>query len=131
MKLNTVHVFDVARAIYFAARKAPPGSVFNLADHGNTDQGRIVGIVGRLFGIETAFVGTMMSNIAAVREHRDMILRGGLCRVAARARAPLAPTRTTFHVQPFVVAQTRYGGQRRERYAPRPMACNVEGGGHS
>ena len=26
LKLNTVHVFDVARAVYWAARKAEPGT---------------------------------------------------------------------------------------------------------
>ena len=62
-----LHVFDVARAIYFAARKAPPGSIFNLADKGDTDQGRVVRIVCALFGVEAAYAGTLMSNLANVR----------------------------------------------------------------
>lgn len=66
LKLNTVHVFDVARAIYFAARKAPAGSVFNLADKGDTDQGRVVRIVCALFNVEAAYAGTIMSNLAQV-----------------------------------------------------------------
>ena len=65
-KLNTVHVFDVARAIYWAARKAEPGSVFNLSDKGDTDQGRVAALVGRLFAIETGFYGTMINSLAKV-----------------------------------------------------------------
>ena len=37
--MNTVHVFDVVRALYFLARKADAGSVWNLADKGDTSEG--------------------------------------------------------------------------------------------
>ena len=67
LKINTVHVYDVARAIYWAARKAEPGAVFNLADKGDSDAGRVSAALGRIFSIETGFLGSMMSNIAKVR----------------------------------------------------------------
>lgn len=66
MKMSTVHVFDVARSIYWAAKKAAPGAVFNLADKGDTDQGKITGMLGSIFGIDTGFYGSIKSNMAAV-----------------------------------------------------------------
>lgn len=64
LKLNTVHVFDVARAIYFAAKKIEAGSTFNLADKADTDQGKLNGFLGAIFGIETGFHGSVVSNLA-------------------------------------------------------------------
>lgn len=64
---NTVHVFDVVRAIYFAARKLEPGTTWNLADGGKTDQGQLVALLGGLFGIKTGFYGTTMSMLARVK----------------------------------------------------------------
>lgn len=39
IKINTVHVRDVVRALYFLFKRAPPKSTWNLADKGNTSQG--------------------------------------------------------------------------------------------
>jgi hypothetical protein len=36
LRCNTVHVFDVVRALYFLARKADAGTLWNLADKGDT-----------------------------------------------------------------------------------------------
>lgn len=66
LKCNTVHVFDVARAVYFVARKADVGSVWNLADKGNTDQARLASAISTVFGIETGFVGSMKTTLASV-----------------------------------------------------------------
>lgn len=67
LKLNTVHVFDVVRAIYFVARKADGGAVFNLADKGDTDAGKVSAALGSIFGIETGFHGSVKSNLAAMK----------------------------------------------------------------
>lgn len=40
--------------------------VFNLADQGDTDQGKLVAVLGRLFGIETGFYGSVVSNLMRV-----------------------------------------------------------------
>lgn len=64
LRLNTVHVADVARACWLAARGAPPGSVFNLADAGDLSQGRLNEHLAALFGIRTGFLGTIVSNLA-------------------------------------------------------------------
>jgi nucleoside-diphosphate-sugar epimerase len=64
MKLSTVHVFDVARAIVHAARKVEAGGVFNIADKGETDVGKINAFLGSIFSIQTGFMGTVKSNLA-------------------------------------------------------------------
>ena len=67
VKLATVHVFDVARAAVFAARKLPAGAVYNLADKGDSDAGKLTALVARAFGIEAGFAGSIKSNMAALR----------------------------------------------------------------
>lgn len=84
LKVNTVHVDDVARAMWAAMewqQRGQPGwdaasmgatPVFNIVDHTDTDQGRITKYVSEIFGIETGFVGQMLSTFA--RLHMDNVL---------------------------------------------------------
>lgn len=37
-KTNTVHVYDVARAIWHVCFHGSPGEIYNLADKGDTSQ---------------------------------------------------------------------------------------------
>lgn len=67
LKVNTVHVFDVARAIYTTARKAEAGTIWNVSDKGETDQGLVSSVLANVFGIEVGFVGTMKSNLAKLK----------------------------------------------------------------
>jgi len=62
--LNTVHVRDVANALWHLATNGKPGSVYNLADESNTSQGTICPILESLFGIKTGFMGAMKSKMA-------------------------------------------------------------------
>ncbi|RHZ50555.1 hypothetical protein Glove_495g26 [Diversispora epigaea] len=71
LKINTVHVTDVCRALWHIAKwyesndKAGKGPViYNLADKGNTDQERINKRIGSVFDIPTGFFGTITSNFA-------------------------------------------------------------------
>jgi len=64
LKLNTVHVRDVAKAIYLVAMKGEIGKVYNLADKGDTDQGKINAVLEKIFQIQTGFQGTIISNLA-------------------------------------------------------------------
>jgi len=66
LQLNTVHVEDVAQAIYLAATKGKSGAIFNLADKGNLTQGALNTMLGKMFGIETGCLGSMVSNLARV-----------------------------------------------------------------
>lgn len=42
-------------------------AVFNLADKGDTDQGKLAAAISAVFGVETGFVGTIKSNLAALK----------------------------------------------------------------
>ena len=74
LRINTVHVIDVARALTtigeFALdpnRKAVVlRQVFNLADKGDTDQEKVNVILRKLYGIQTGYQGTIISNLARV-----------------------------------------------------------------
>jgi hypothetical protein len=66
MVMATVHVFDVARAAVHAARKGRAGGLFNLADKGATDQGKICALLAGIFGIQHSFFGSVKSNLASL-----------------------------------------------------------------
>ena len=99
LKINTVHVEDVARALWAASEwrannstipasstptlsrrptlggkgeEAPSGNVpiFNIVDHGETNQGQLAGIISKVFDIKTGFQGTIISQFAKMNlEH--------------------------------------------------------------
>lgn len=99
LRMNTVHVFDVARAIYVAARKGEAGTTWNLADKGETDQGTVSRYLGSIFGIEVGFYGSMMSNLAklkmdtVVEQANDTHLAPwlGMLKEAGIKNTPLSP----------------------------------------
>jgi nucleoside-diphosphate-sugar epimerase len=64
LRLNTVHVRDVAKAIFLIATKAPEKEIYNLADSSDTDQGSVNAFIATLFGIKTDFMGAIQSSLA-------------------------------------------------------------------
>jgi nucleoside-diphosphate-sugar epimerase len=76
LRTNTVHIHDVARALWdiatwYAAGKASwdeasMGKVptFNVVDDGKTCQGNMMDIIGEIFKIETGFQGSLISTFA-------------------------------------------------------------------
>ncbi|KAG0007057.1 hypothetical protein BGZ65_010259 [Modicella reniformis] len=68
--INTVHVDDVSRAIWHSANwyvssdKQGSPVIFNLADSNCTTQESVNTHIRSLFGIETGFQGTVISNMA-------------------------------------------------------------------
>ena len=67
LKINTVHVEDVVQGIWHvctAKDGVPNNSIFNLVDKGDTTQGTMSAILGKLFGIKTDFYGKLISNFA-------------------------------------------------------------------
>jgi len=64
LKINTVHVNDVVRAIWHLHDHGTSGQVFNLVDKGDTDQGRLNELMHELYGIETSFLGKAKSTLA-------------------------------------------------------------------
>jgi len=56
LKMNTVHVKDVAKAIWFLTNHAESGSIWNLADKNDTDQGKVNEWLEQIYGIKTKFL---------------------------------------------------------------------------
>ena len=100
MRLNTVHVRDCASALWTLAACAEPGTIYNIADSGDTTQGVISKAIGEYFGIKTGFVGTLLSAAAAklgmdtiVRDTNDrhMTPWGELKKIHRLGSTPLTP----------------------------------------
>lgn len=80
---NTVHISDVARALFtiadwYAVQNKPNwdeksmGKVptFNIVDKGETTQGKLAEIIGQIFGIETGFQGQLISTFAKLNMNK-------------------------------------------------------------
>ena len=100
LKMNTVHVFDVCKAIWLASTKLKVGSVFNLADKNNTDQGKINEILKEIFQIKTGFYGKMLSTgakavglktIAETANEKHLKPWSELCKKSDIPSTPLSP----------------------------------------
>lgn len=99
LKINTVHVRDVAKALWHVSQKGQLGAIYNLADKNDTDQGNFNEILSKIFGIETGFAGNIVSNLAKVNfksvteEVNDKHLKpwSDLCKAAGILNTPLTP----------------------------------------
>jgi len=60
-KINTVHVSDVARALWHLAANGKVGEVYNLADKNDTDQHKLNPLLEKIFGIKTGHMGMITS----------------------------------------------------------------------
>lgn len=100
LKINTVHVRDCVKGLWVLATKADKGTVWNLADKGNTDQGRVNDILAKIFSIKTGFLGSAKSNAAKLAGMKnvcefvnDKHLKpwSDLCKAAKIENTPLTP----------------------------------------
>ena len=71
LRINTVHVLDVAKAVWHTANwyvgnDKTGAYVFNLADDNDTDQEAVNAHIRAIFGIETGFQGKLISQMAKV-----------------------------------------------------------------
>ncbi|XP_058798681.1 UDP-glucose 4-epimerase isoform X2 [Phymastichus coffea] len=65
LKMNTVHVRDVVRAMWHVATKPNAvGQIYNLVDNGNSTQGSISSIISEIFNINHDYWGNTLSSIA-------------------------------------------------------------------
>jgi len=77
LRVNTVHITDVTRALFsiadwYAVEKQPNWDaksmgkmpIFNIVDSGQTSQGTMAEIIGQIFGIKTGFQGQLVSTFA-------------------------------------------------------------------
>lgn len=99
LKINTVHVRDVTKALWIISQKGALGAVYNLADKADLDQGKFNKVLEKIFKIETGFLGSVMSNLAKVNfkgvteEVNDKHLKpwSELCKGASIVNTPLTP----------------------------------------
>jgi len=100
LRLNTVHVNDVVRAIWHLHDHGNSGQIFNLCDKNDTDQGKINTCLEELYGIKTSFLGKTKSSIAkalGMKQLTDMVndkhLKpwSDLCKSKGVVDTPLTP----------------------------------------
>ncbi|XP_066994011.2 uncharacterized protein [Anabrus simplex] len=64
LKMNTVHVVDLCRAIWFLAlRDDTRGQIYHIVDQGDTTQGIVSSLVSDIFNINHDYWGTTLSKI--------------------------------------------------------------------
>lgn len=84
IKVNTIHIHDVCRALGFLIQKSQPFSMYNLVDDGDTTYGDIVSIISELFNIQVKFAGkvkTLMAKIfldGIISAHNNKYLKNWL-----------------------------------------------------
>ncbi|KAJ3415393.1 hypothetical protein HDV05_004987 [Chytridiales sp. JEL 0842] len=109
LRINTVHVTDVARALWAVCATKEEGGlrtsawsgveVWNLADKGDTDQGAVNACLQKMYGIETGFQGTLISqfaklNLDSVTEdvnEKHLEPWSELCKNGGVSNTPLTP----------------------------------------
>jgi len=72
-KINTVHVKDVARALWHVAINAGAHEVFNLADKNDTEQKKLNAILEKVFGIQTGSMGLITSEAAKLMTTESLL----------------------------------------------------------
>jgi len=70
---NTVHVKDVVKAIWFLTAKGDTGSVWNLVDSNETDQGKINALLEEVFGIKTGFLNSVAMLAAKALKTKHLV----------------------------------------------------------
>lgn len=99
LRINTVHVLDVCRAIWHACTTLPAGALYNLADKTDTTQGSLNALLESMFGIETGFQPSLVSSAAQMAmktvagEINEQHLNpwSELCQSAGITNTPLTP----------------------------------------
>lgn len=79
LHMNTVHVRDVARAMWHVAiRQDTLNQTYNLVDEGDSTQGSISSIISEIFNINHDYWGTAMSTLAKVSRMKIFIRQKSL-----------------------------------------------------
>jgi len=99
-KINCVHVKDVCRAIWHVAVNGSPKSVYNLSGKDELDQRKLNVFLEKLFGIQTAQLGTLKSEAIKIMSMDTILeeINGAhlptwikLCNEAKLDYSPLSP----------------------------------------
>lgn len=74
LKLNTVHVKDLCRAMWFVcSRDDTLNQIYNVVDDGDTTQGVVTEIVSDMFKINFDYYGNTLSNIVKVSKNLNKL----------------------------------------------------------
>ncbi|KAL0881351.1 hypothetical protein ABMA27_001228 [Loxostege sticticalis] len=101
LKMNTVHVRDVCRAIWTLAFKPEANKqIYNVVDDANSTQGSLAELVSNIFKINHDYYGTAIStlaknDIASVAEEandKHLTAWADICRKYSLAHTPLEPS---------------------------------------
>jgi nucleoside-diphosphate-sugar epimerase len=99
LRINTVHVTDVCRALLLIAQKAKKGDIYNLADSGDTSQETVASFLRDIYQIKTDYQGSVISNFAMLNlesvteDINDKHLQpwSELCKAKGISSTPLTP----------------------------------------
>ncbi|CAG9120794.1 unnamed protein product [Plutella xylostella] len=100
LKLNTVHVTDLCRAIWHVGTRSDTvGKIYNVVDEANSSQGSLAEIVSEIFKINHDYYGTAISTLAktdlasVAEEANDKHLTAwaDICRRYSLSHCPLEP----------------------------------------
>jgi len=89
---STVHARDVAKALWFLTTKGDNGSIWNLADGAETDQGKVNGLLEEVYGIKTGFINTVKMTAAKALKTKMLV-----------------EYVNDMHLKPFSEAMKKYG----------------------
>jgi len=73
LRINTVHVKDVARALHFLCTHGDSGAIFNLADENDTNQGKANKILEEIYGINTEFLNSIKMTAASAMGSKFLV----------------------------------------------------------
>jgi len=99
LRINTVHVKDVCKALLLLAQKGKKGEIYNLADSGDSSQETVNAILRDIYGIKTDYQGSVISQFAQLNlesvteEINDKHLQpwSVLCKSNGITTTPLTP----------------------------------------
>jgi len=100
LRMNTVHVLDVCTALWFLTTHGSSGDVYNLADSGETDQGKVNKHLEAIFKIKTGFMGNIksklatavaMKTVAETANEKHLKPWSYLCKAKSITNTPLTP----------------------------------------
>jgi len=64
MRINTVHIQDVVRALWHLTTNGTVGQIYNLCDKNDTTQGSVNELLTSIFGIKISCLGSIKTNLA-------------------------------------------------------------------
>jgi len=99
LKVNTVHVNDVCKGLWHVSQNCKVGTIWNLADKNDTNQGKINKLLEQIFGIKTGFISKVKCqfakmNIPMVTEEvnrRHLKPWSDMLKAAGIQNSPLSP----------------------------------------